>query len=345
MKNYDGITVYYFSGTGNSKLTAQWIQEQSEKYNIKCELINIAETDRLNITSPPKEHLLIFISPTHGFNFPPVMIYFINRFPKSNNFIALINTRAGMKLGKFITPGLTGIALYYSALVMLLKGYNIKGMFSVDLPSNWISVHPGLTENAAKFINEKVKIKTKEKIDKLLDSKKELSALKEIIQDIIISPISLAYFLFGRFFIAKTYVASKDCNNCGLCIKKCPVQAIKLVDNRPFWTFKCESCMRCMSYCPEKAIETTHGVAIGVMVLFYTIVVGAVYSGLSKISSVFLTPVMKFVVEWSVILLLYIPLYRTIHFLMRFKIVERLVIYTSLTKFKFWGRRYRAQVK
>ncbi len=35
-------------------------------------------------------------------------------------------------------------------------------------------------------------------------------------------------------------------------------------------------------------------------------------------------------------------LHRIIHYLMRFKIFERLMVYTSLTKFKFWGRRYKA---
>ena len=72
------------------------------------------------------------------------MLNFLIHFPKGRNKVLLINTRAGMLIGKWITPGLTGIAFYFSALVLKLKGYSIKAMFPVDLPSNWISVHPGL---------------------------------------------------------------------------------------------------------------------------------------------------------------------------------------------------------
>lgn len=45
-------------------------------------------------------------------------------------------------------------------------------------------------------------------------------------------------------------VAKKNCTKCGLCAKKCPVQAIPL--NNPSETDykKCISCMRCVSICP-----------------------------------------------------------------------------------------------
>jgi hypothetical protein len=33
-----------------------------------------------------------------------------------------------------------------SALVLRLKGYRIIGLRSIDLPSNWISIHPGLKD-------------------------------------------------------------------------------------------------------------------------------------------------------------------------------------------------------
>lgn len=44
--------------------------------------------------------------------------------------------------------------------------------------------------------------------------------------------------------------ASKNCTNCGLCAKNCPVQAIPM--NNPSKTDdkKCISCMRCISICP-----------------------------------------------------------------------------------------------
>ncbi len=260
--------IYYFSGTGNSKNVALWLSQQAKEKNIDFETINIAQINRLSIPQPEKDALLVFVSPVHGFNYPPIMLHFIMRFPKGENKVLLVNTRAGMLIGKYITPGLTGIAFYLSALFLKLKGYAIKAMYPVDLPSNWISVHPGLNKRTIEFLH----IKNKERIykfaQKVYSGKTDYKSLREMIQDIAISPIAVLYYFIGRFLLAKTYYASGDCNNCDICIKACPVKAIIKVDKRPFWTFKCESCMQCMGNCPKKAIETAHGFVIGYIIVF-----------------------------------------------------------------------------
>ena len=46
---------------------------------------------------------------------------------------------------------------------------------------------------------------------------------------------------------------TRDCNNCGLCAEKCPVQAIDPSDTRHTDKDKCISCMRCVSICPQSA--------------------------------------------------------------------------------------------
>lgn len=45
---------------------------------------------------------------------------------------------------------------------------------------------------------------------------------------------------------------SGACNQCGLCIKKCPVQAISRTDPRVMDEERCISCMRCIKVCPVK---------------------------------------------------------------------------------------------
>jgi hypothetical protein len=49
-----------------------------------------------------------------------------------------------------------------------------------------------------------------------------------------------------------------------------------------------------------------------------------------------------FIAESALFLGILAVWYRILHFAMRFKFIERLVVYTSLTKYKFWGRRYKA---
>lgn len=81
---------------------------------------------------------MIIISPIHGFNYPKITLDFIRRFSSGKNKIVLMNTRARMKIGSFVTPGLTGIALFLSSLLLKQKGYKIVGQIPFDLPSNWI---------------------------------------------------------------------------------------------------------------------------------------------------------------------------------------------------------------
>lgn len=46
---------------------------------------------------------------------------------------------------------------------------------------------------------------------------------------------------------------TKECTNCGLCAKKCPVQAIDPSDPKRTDKDTCISCMRCVSVCPQSA--------------------------------------------------------------------------------------------
>ncbi len=336
------FTIYYFTGTGNSKNTALWLADRANESGIICKLFNIAIIDRNNIPTPEKNETIIFISPTHGFNFPPIMLNFLAGFPKSDNKVVIMNTRAGMKIGNWVTPGLSGITLYFAASVLKLKGYKIQSLYSVDLPSNWISIHPGLRANAVNFINEKIKNKVNHIAEEIINEKTNYKFTREIILDLAIAPISLGYYFVGRFILSKTYYASKDCDNCGICMKNCPVNAIKYVDKRPYWTYHCESCMRCMSYCPRKAIETAHGFIAAITFLIMSVIFGFVYSQLGDISNSIQNSILSFFYESAVFMVLLFLFYRVFHYLLRFKYFERLVVYTSLTKFKFWGVRYRA---
>lgn len=342
MLAYKKVSIYYFSGTGNSKNVAKWLVEFAKTENIEADMHSIDKLNRLNIPNPDPEALLIFISPVHGFNYPPVMIHFLRHFPKGKNKVVLMNTRAGMIIGQMITPGLTGVAFYLSGLILKLKGYKIVGLRPVDLPSNWISFHPGLTKRAVRLLHIKNKKRIRKFAKKIFAGKRSYKALLEIIQDIAISPISVAYYFIGRFFLAKTFYASNDCTDCGLCIKQCPVQAIKKVGNRHYWTLNCESCMRCMSNCPEKAIETAHGFVIGLVILFNTVISVSFYKFMSHHLFTIENRFLLFLID-SAVFILFIGLsYYLFHYLLRFRIFERLIVYTSFTKFKFWGRRYKA---
>lgn len=47
-----------------------------------------------------------------------------------------------------------------------------------------------------------------------------------------------------------------SCIGCGLCAKKCPVQAIEMQAGKPVWVKdKCVMCLGCLHRCPKFAIQ------------------------------------------------------------------------------------------
>jgi ferredoxin len=344
--HFNNLIIYYFSGTGNAKNVANWISEVAKERNISVQEYDISKL-KGKIPEPPQNSCIGFISPTHGFNFPPLMLHFILKFPRSTkNKAFIINTRGGLKLGKYFIPGLSGLTQFFSALILWMKGFKVIGMHPIDLPSNWISLHPGLKPKVISSIYDKRKKEVFNFANKILNGGKNYKALRDIIQDMLLAPIAILYYLVGRFVFAKTFIASRDCNNCNLCINECPIKAIKKINQRPFWTYKCESCMHCMNNCPQRAIQTAHGFIAGVLFLVNSIILYQTYT-LLNIDKI----IIDYFPDWLSILILNIfetiilfgflfLSYRIMHYLLKFPLFEKLIVLTSLTKYSFW-RRYK----
>jgi small-conductance mechanosensitive channel len=100
--------------------------------------------------------------------------------------------------------------------------------------------------------------------------------------------------------------------------------------------------MKCMSYCPKKAIETAHGSIFGFSLLFSLVFLAVLYKYLNMFSITIDNQLFKILLESVLFLSLLAIWYRITHFLMRFRLFERLMVCTSLTKLKWWGKRYKA---
>jgi Pyruvate/2-oxoacid:ferredoxin oxidoreductase delta subunit len=344
---YKKLLIYWFSGTGNAKSASKWIIDYARDEGIDTELHDISRVNYPAGDMHNEDTLLGFCYPTHGFNAPPAVIRFVRKFPRGKCDIFLLNTRAGMKISKVFTPGLSGLALFLPAIIMKIKGYRVRGYRPLDMPSNWISLHPGLRKNVVESIHRRCRRVTRRFAGRIMEGRFVSRGLFDLPVDIAISPISIAYYLFGRFALAKTFYASYKCTDCGLCYNNCPVQAITRKDNRPFWTFNCESCMRCMNNCPERAIETAHGYTA----LLWWLAFSVVPLALAKLF-VFLKviPYSFYIEHLRLLIYLFMFLsgliiiflgYRLLHFLLRYRIFNRFFTLTSLTSYRFW-RRYRS---
>ncbi len=346
MRNYSKVIIYYFTGTGNAKHVAGWIAEVANAKGIGTEIVNIAEIDRKHVSPPPPGALIGFCSPTHGFNLPPIMLHFILRFPRGVNRVFMVNTRAGMKLGKVALPGLSGIAQLFPSLVLLAKGYRIVGMRPIDLPSNWISLHPGLTQNAIEFLFQRFKGISLQFAERVVGGNRDYRSLLDLTQDLLISPVSIGYYFIGRFVFAKSFYASNVCDNCGVCIKQCPVSAISMIDDRPFWSYRCESCMHCINNCPKRAIETAHGYIIGLLVVLSMLIHPYVCETLSAHGITWFEheasygALNRFALSALLTFASLVGSYWIVHYLQRWDAFRQLLRFTSLTSLGFW-RRYK----
>ena len=344
MNNWKSLYVYFISGTGNARVSAEWIADEAGKKGLKTVVQQIDRLENIVIPRAHEKPLIGFAFPTHGFNAAPIMLKFIAGFPPGLcKEIFLLNTRAGMKLYKLFMPGLSGVALILPAFILWLKGYKCIGFRPVDLPSNWIPLHPGLKKKVIESIFIRCEKIVREFANKILAGRKVYRGLFSIPVDLLISPIALGYYVGGRFFLSKTFIANYNCNNCGLCIRECPTSSIKLVGNRPYWKLTCESCMRCLNHCPERAIEAAHGMATVFWIIFSAAnaqLIMFIINTLNIQPEVWWWRLTAQVISIAGMVLIATFLYRIMHYAMGFKPVKYLVRFTSLTAFPFW-RRYR----
>jgi ferredoxin/flavodoxin len=334
---YERLIIYYFTGTGNALTAGRWIIDMAKKSGLKTHIHPIDRNYKPDYSLINDRTLIGFLYPTHGFNAAPAMLEFIVRFSRIKNAgVFLVNTRAGSKLFRWFLPGLSGTAQILPMLILKVKGFKIAGGLPLDMPSNWISLHPGYTQSCIrKMVNRCEKI-TKGFIIQLIEGRRKFSGmLVSLPVDIAISPISLLYYFIGRFMLAKTFIFSYDCNNCNICVENCPVGAISIKNGKPFWSYKCESCMRCINNCPKNAIQASH-LFFAIMILISNIPFSVL---IFKYLHLSFNPLIAFIIKSYFCLLLVFFLYSILQRMLTIKFINVIFKYTSLTA--YW-RHYRA---
>lgn len=323
---YKNLIIYLFSGTGNSLTASRWISENANTKGIETEIIPIEGIKEIKTDNIKSNTLLGFCFATHGFCAPWIMIKFLFRFPKTvNTNIFLLNTRGGFKFFKFHIPGLSGTALFLPMLILKLKGYRTVGLLPLDMPHSWISFFPPNNSKATNSIIANCKKLVDKFSTKILNGKVFFrpQIWFTLLIDISLIPITILYLIFARFMLAKTLYSSYNCNSCRLCEKNCPVNAIKVIDNRMFWKYNCESCMRCLDICPQNAIQSNlTRISIIHYFLFYFLLL-YVY-------------INEYVVNWILAPIAFLILYWLLFWALRFKPFNMFITYTSMSK--YWRR-------
>ncbi|MHB8077493.1 EFR1 family ferrodoxin [Desulfosporosinus fructosivorans] len=332
---YSSMVIYFMSGTGNSYRAATWMAEIADKKGITSKLYQISNYCEKSDLEEEKD-LLGVVFPTHGFTAPwQVIRYTLHLPPGRGKHAFVVATRAGTRIASIPFPGLEGTAGYLIALLLIMKGYIVRGVMGVDMPSNWMSLHWGLNLANSKFIIARAKVKADSFMASIMEGKRMFRGILSLLLGLFLSPISLGYLIIGRFFFSKLFFASASCTGCGLCAESCPLKAIRMTGRnkpRPYWTFSCESCMRCMGYCPNKAVESSHSFAI-VLYLVATIPVSLYV--LNRLNEVIIIEhysfFFKIMFDYIYTLSSFFAAYLIFSWLMRIPLLNKLCTYTTFT--------------
>jgi ferredoxin len=336
MRRISRILLYYFTGTGNALMAVRWICREAEKRGIATEVHAIDRGYRPDASALAEGTMAGFLYPTHGFSLAPYMLKFIVRFPRVKGVpVFLLNTRAGGKFFRWVTPGISGLAQLLPMLILAMKGFSLRGGLPLNMPSNWMSLHPAYGRRWIGFIVGHCERETGEFMKAVLDGKRRFGrVLASLPLDLALTPIAAVYYFMGRFGLAKTFIYSYSCTACRICERNCPVGAITIRNNRPYWKFRCESCMRCIGNCPERAIQACHSffaVIIAVAQVPFTLLIIDRLPALGFLEY----PLVRTLVNGYFTLAVTFALYAVLHRLLLVKPINLFFTFTSLTK--YWG--------
>jgi ferredoxin len=263
------LRVYYLTGTGNSLLAARWIAAAGRSAGLD---VSLGPTSRARANADGEwPDVLALCLPTHAFTAPWAMIRFALGLPAGRGALAMVLvTRGSLEVAGLHVPGLEGTAGYLISAVLRAKGYDVRGVRGVDMPSNWTIVHSAMGDEPTSRMIDRAERQVTSFTHAVLAGQRRLEGQVQLALGIALAPVSLMYNLLGRFKLAKLFFATSACNSCGVCARECPHHAIRMHGRppRPFWTYDCEGCMRCRSFCPTQAIETSY--SFGALASFLT---------------------------------------------------------------------------
>ena len=234
------IGIYFFSGTGFTKIVTGKLAHEFEKRGISVDCFRIEKASDISAS----EYDSIGIAyPVHSFNAPKIVINFVRQLPESNGTDTFIIHTAG-----------EDHKINYASSNLLIrkinkKGYRVFYNRLIEMPSNFI----------VKYDDSRVTDLIKKAETDIPNIAQDIIELKPYTMNANIISNMLTFLGIvewpGAHMLGKWFYAKDGCTRCGVCAGSCPNQNIELTERSVRFKWRCGLCMKCIYLCPVNVIS------------------------------------------------------------------------------------------
>ena len=233
--------ILYFSATGNSLHVAKCIALPGE------EILSIPEEEKAKRYSlTVNDGRLGIISPTYEFTMPNIVSDYLEKMELSFDEKPYL-----FYVGTYGTTA--GASAAMADDLLKKKGLRFDALFDIKMPDTWTPMYDLSDPEKVKQINEQAD----REIEELKNQLAGQMTGKHMSLTVPKFAGKIGKQLYDRRVSRTDNLTLTDaCIGCGLCAKKCPVQAIEMRNKKPVWIKKhCVMCLGCLHRCPKNAIE------------------------------------------------------------------------------------------
>lgn len=228
-------SVWYFSGTGNSRLVAQRLAEL-----LGVEAHHVADYDGRTLCGK-----VGIVGPVYAWGIPFPLLRFAEALNAPEADVWSVLT-CGDDCGR---------APEMLASHLRRRNITMRGVWTVQMPNVYVLL-PGFDVDSAEVETRKLR----EAPARIAEIAAAIGAGRWTF-DVVRGAMprlktALVYPLFEKFGVRPAmWRVSDACISCGRCAAACPQTNIHLSDGRPQWGADCVGCLGCYHVCPTHAIN------------------------------------------------------------------------------------------
>lgn len=239
------VALFQFSGTGNTCYIARLIQQALAEQGHPCNVYSIEQP--LDVDAVIADHDIA------GFGYP---IYGSDLPDPFHQFITRIGAHPGKRAFVFCTQYLySGDGAACGARLLEKKGFVARQLAHFNMPNNMTDFRllpAGKTRRYGALRETKTK-QVKRFVERILHNRRRRTGANPL--SLLLGLLQRVPFRRGKKKYADALKVEDSCVQCGKCVTLCPVDNLKLMDNRIVPQKACVFCYRCINHCPTQALH------------------------------------------------------------------------------------------